>query len=322
MLMKQQILVDELRRILRGFALGKIKKIAPALTSGNISYLIETDTKRYFLRLCPKGPRFRQREEIAAELELIDYLRANKFPALPAVKNKKREAIISWRGHFGYLREFIGAREKASPNVSEVKKIGEVLGRLHSLTENFRTKNRRLHVFDLPATKKLFKNKKWKILASDFKNKEKFVARFEKEINSLRFPRELPAGMIHEDLGRRHALWRGGEVAAIIDFDRSYFGPLIFDLGQSCRGWCFVHDWSHWSNENFKALISGYEDRRKLTKIEKECLSDAIKFGILERALSFCLRFIDVTHDGEDEQFALDCVFRQLDLLPKKTLFP
>ncbi|MBU2263161.1 hypothetical protein KJ750_00675, partial [Patescibacteria group bacterium] len=86
--------------------------------------------------------------------------------------------------------------------------------------------------------------------------------------------------------------------------DRSYYGKLIFDLGQACRGWCFVSDWKKWSNKNFRALIKGYEKERKLSSLEKKHLIDAIKFGILERGLAFALRYILVTKDSEDEKYA------------------
>jgi Ser/Thr protein kinase RdoA (MazF antagonist) len=118
--------------------------------------------------------------------------------------------------------------------------------------------------------------------------------------------------MLHEDLGKRHVLWSGGKVAQIVDFDRSYFGPLVFDLGQACRGWCFSNDWKNWSNKKFGALIRGYEKSRKLNTGEKAVLVNAIRFAILERALAFCLRYIYVTHDSKDIVFACDSLFRQI----------
>lgn len=315
MLTKQQIPLIELKRILRNYDLGKIKKITTFPTSGNISYLIEARGKKYFLRLCPKNIRFRSREEIAVEIELLDYLRGHRFPVQPALKNKTGKALIAWAGHFGYLRGFVSGRAKLNPTVKEVEKVGECLGQLHALMKKFRTKNRRPHIFDLAATRKVFQKNKNKILNSGFKQKKEFVEKFEKEISALAFPKKLPTAMIHEDLGRRHVILRGGKIASIIDFDRSYFGQLVLDLGQACRGWCFINDWQSWSKRNFKALIAGYERRRRLTILEKKHLVGAIKFAILERALSFCLRFIEVTNDKNDEQFALDSVFRQLNLI-------
>jgi len=66
-----------------------------------------------------------------------------------------------------------------------------------------------------------------------------FVIKFEKEISNLSFPKELPQGMIHEDLGKRHVLWQNNKISGILDFDRCYYGKLILDLGQAVRGWCF-----------------------------------------------------------------------------------
>jgi len=316
MLTQQQISSEELSDILAQFDLGEIKNIEPLPTSGNIAYVVRAASRSYFLRLCPPdGPRWRSRQEIEAELELINYLYVHDFPALAAVKNKSGRELISRGRSFGYLREFIEAEEKLNPSVEEVAKFGEILGWFHSLTENYQTKNRREHTFDLAATKQSWAASRAKILASDFEDKEKFVAQFEQAINLLNFPDALPRGMIHEDLGKRHVLWRGSGIVAVVDFDRSYFGQLVLDLGQAARGWCFTGNWRQWSQANFEALVGGYEKKRPLTALEKQVLSSAIRFGILERALSFCLRFIEVTQDGEDAEFAREGVFKQLELI-------
>lgn len=304
MLTKQKFPKSILKKILSGFNLGKIKKIKSLATSGNITYIIKTNRNNYLLRLCPTGQRWRSKKEIAAEIELLDYLKRKKFPVTVPLKNKKGEKIIFWGKHYGYIREFASVKAKLKPSTAEIKKFGELIGQFHNVVENFKTRNKRQHIFDLIETQKYFNRKKNEILKSDFKNKKEFVARFRKEIFSLNFPKGLAKGTIHEDLGKRHVLWQNGKIAAIVDFDRSYFGFLILDLGEAVRGWCFVDNWRKWSDKNFKALIDGYQEKRKLTRIEKKYLVDAIKFGILERVLSFCLRFIKVTRDPEDEKFA------------------
>ncbi len=303
MLTKQTLPAEILTKILDQFVLGRISKTAPSVTSGNISYVIKTTGKTYFLRLCPTGPRWRSRQEIAAEIELLDYLKQTGFPVIPPLPDKRGQKIISWGNHYGYLREFSPAKEKSNPSLAEVKKFGEVIGRLHSLTVSFRTKNKR-HLFNLAETQKYFNQKRCKILKSNFKDKKQFVTRYQQEIFSLDFPQNLPRGTIHEDLGRRHVLWQESEIAAIVDFDRSYYGFLILDLGEALRGWCFDKNWRKWSNKNFTALISGYQKKRLLTALEKKHLIDAIKFEILERALAFCLRFIEDTEDSADESYA------------------
>ncbi len=305
MLIKQKLPPAILKNLLKRFNLGIIKKIEPLATSGNISYIVYTNKKNYLLRLSPMGFRWRSMQEIDAELEIINYLLKKKFPVPKPITTQNGEQIISYKNHFGYLREFINARPKLNPTSDEVKQFGELLGQFHNLVKNYKTKHIRKHVWDLEETKKNFEQDKKMISKSNFGQKENFIKSFEKEIFSLNFPDGLSSGTIHEDLGKRHVLWHKNKIVGIIDFDRSYYGKLILDLGEACRGWCFVNNWNEWSNKNLYALINGYQNKKKLTNLEKKYLVDAIKFGILERSLSFCLRFIQVTGDTEDEKYAV-----------------
>jgi Ser/Thr protein kinase RdoA (MazF antagonist) len=305
MLTKQKMPVSTVRKILDNFSLNEIESIKSLATSGNIAYTIKTKNKSYFLRLCPGGQRWRSKEEIAAELELIHHLLKHNFPAVRSITAKNGKSIIKWENHFGYLSEFIDAKSKLSPALKEVEEFGELLGRFHKLTENYKTKNKRIHIFDLEKTREYFRQARKTILKSGFKDKKIFVENLERGFSSLDFSEKLPSGTIHEDLGKRHILWKNGKIAAMIDFDRSYYGKLVFDLGQACRGWCFTDNWKKWSNGNFRALLKGYEKRRKLSALEKKYLPDAIKFGVLERALAFGVRFIRVTKDREDEKYAI-----------------
>lgn len=304
MLKKQKIPVKALGDILSNFDLGKIKKTEPFATSGNIAYIIKTNKGKYFLRLSPYGARWRSKKEILAEIELINYLFKNKFPVFRPMASKKGNLVISWRNHHGYIREFSGGESKMRPNLNDIKKFGRALGTLHNLIKNYRTRYKRNHIWDLKQTRKYFKEDKKIILKSRFRNKEEFVDKFRKNIYSINFPNNLPSGTIHEDLGKRHIIWKKGKIIGFIDFDRSYYGKLILDLGEACRGWCFVNNWKKWSNKNFNALIKGYEKERKLSSLEKKYLMNAIRFGILERGLAFALRYILVTKDLKDEKYA------------------
>lgn len=311
--MNKKINLAVIENILSKFDLGCVEEIKPFATSGNIAYKIKVGSNFYFLRLCPSGFRWRSKEDITAEIELLNYLWKNDFPVFAPLVKRSGEKIISWENHFGYLREFSDAREMLNLAISEILEFGKILGKFHRLIENFQTKNLRANIFDLRATQENFKEDKKEILSSDFKSKEIFIEKFEKEIFSLNFPDSLPQGSIHEDLGKRHVLWDNNKrIAGIIDFDRFYYGKIVLDLGQACRGWCFINDWVGWSNENFLTLVKGYLQERKLADLEKQYLTDSIKFGILERALSFCLRYIWDTHNEKDREFAMQSVFGQI----------
>ncbi len=305
MLTEQKLPLKVLKKLLEKFDLDTIKEIKPIPTSGNITYIINTVKNNYLLRLSILGLRWRSKQEISAELEIINYLSTKRFPVQRPIITRNGEQIISWRNHFGYLRKFVTAKPKLNPTVKEIKQFGELLGEFHNLIKNYKTKHKRKHIWNLEEIKNNFKYVKEIISKNDFAQKANFIGRFENEISSLSFPNNLPSGMIHEDLGKRHILWQKNKIVEIIDFDRSYYGKLILDLGQACRGWCFTNNWKNWSNKNFQVLINGYQNKRKLTNQEKKYIVDAIKFGILERSLSFCLRFIQITNDSKDWKYAL-----------------
>lgn len=317
MLTKQSLPKKIIEDILTRYNLGVIKKIEPLATSGNISYIILTDTGKYFLRISPDGERWRSRNEIKAELELIDYLSKKGVPVINAELQENGEMIIELDNKFGYLRKYNKATEILDPNLEHFKEFGKILGKYHKTIEGYKTKSSREHIWDLEETKRNFKQDKEIILKSSFSQKEKFIKRFEEEISLLDFPENLPHGTIHEDLGKRHILWHEDKIIGIIDFDRCYFGKLVLDLGQVCRGWCFIEDWTKWSNKNFQFLIKHYQSERKLNNLEKKYLVDAIKFAVLERGLSFCLRFIQVTQDPEDGEYAMHSINRLLKMIEK-----
>lgn len=301
--------------LLDNFDVGKIKRIKSIPTSGNSSYRIETTKDNYFLRLCPEDrPQWRSKSELEAEIELLAHLKKNNFPVAEAIPDKDGKKIISLENQHGYLRKFTEGKGKSNPTRKEIKMFGEVLGAFHLLVENYKTAHKRKQVWDLDHTRHYFEEDKETILKSNLKNKKEFVRRVERELAALHFPRNLPSGTMHEDLGKRHVIWHQNRIAAMIDFDRSYYGKLILDIGQAARGWCFKNNWAVWSDENFKALLEGYESKRKLTALEKKYLREAIIFAILERSISFALRYAK-THNPEDEEFAWHSVAKLIPMI-------
>ncbi|MCX6743876.1 MAG: phosphotransferase, partial [Candidatus Parcubacteria bacterium] len=238
----------EIINLLSQFEIGQIKSVELVPTSGNNSFLITTDLGQYFLRLCGERNRFRSKEEIEGELDLLDKLKASNFPVIDYLKTKTGERVISFENHNGYLRKYSeGEFVLGNPNEKQLFEVGKNLGKYHYVVADYKIEKRNNINFGLDKTKKFFAEHKEEILKSNFKDANKFVEVFEQEINNLNFSDKLPCGMLHEDLGKRHVIWKGEEILAVIDFDRTYFGPLILDLGQALRGWCFKDNWQTWS---------------------------------------------------------------------------
>lgn len=313
MITKQKISKQDLNKILSQYNLGEIFQTKILPTSGSTMVLVESKQGKFILRLAPKKqPMFRDREEILAEIELREHLYANGVPVPEVIGS-----AIKFNGQHGYLRKFVEGKAFLRPDLKEVEQAGAMLGKIHVTTKGYKTKNKRKHTWDLQKMREYFPGNKRLILKSKLKEKKKFVELFEQELCAIKFPPNLPQGMLHEDFGKRHVLWEENKIQAIIDFDRSYYGTLLLDLGQALRGWCFTKNWRTWDDKNFQTFLRGYERHRKLSVLEKKYLKDAVKFAILERAWSFALRFVKFG-DREDEKYAWNSVTIMLEQMNKK----
>ena len=178
-----------------------------------------------------------------------------------------------------------------------------MLGKIHNLTQDYKFNHKRKNwglketIIKLREVEELFSNDRY-LQKSNFIERLKFI------LNRLKFEEDLPKGAIHEDLGKRHVLFKNNEIKGLLDWDRSYSGPFILDLGQTIRGWCF-NNWEKLDKKKLKSLVEGYENKRKLTPLEKNSLLNAIKFAFIERAIAFVI-FAYNTNKKEHKEYAVN----------------
>jgi Ser/Thr protein kinase RdoA (MazF antagonist) len=149
MLQNPKISKNIIAKILKNYDLGPITKIEPLLTSGNITFIISANKEKFILRICPAGARWRSKQEIAGELEFIDYLLKNKWPAPIPVPQEDNSFIIAIDNKFGYLRHFDNGIACVNPNLKQIEQFGALIGKFHKLIEGYETKDKRKHIWDL-----------------------------------------------------------------------------------------------------------------------------------------------------------------------------
>jgi homoserine kinase type II len=79
----------------------------------------------------------------------------------------------------------------------------------------------------------------------------------------------LPSGLIHGDLFRDNALWREGELVALIDFESASAGVFAYDLMVCVHAWCYA---DAFELDRVQALLEGYTSLRALTRAEWSAL--------------------------------------------------
>lgn len=82
---------------------------------------------------------------------------------------------------------------------------------------------------------------------------------------------DLPRGLIHGDLFKDNVLWRGEEIAALIDFESASGGSFAYDLMVCVHAWCYAEAFRP---ELVSALLGGYSSVRPLTQHEARGLVD------------------------------------------------
>ena len=185
--------------------------------------------------------------------------------ALPA-------AAAQWGGKPCAVVGFVKGAANMRPNEGACAQLGGVVAGLHLAAAAFarRQPNPRGGAWRRRAAARLMPKQtaaRQELLAAALRQSANFAAA------------PLPAGACHCDLFRNNVLWRGGRVAAVIDF---YFGgeeALLFDLAVAACDWC-------WNGEDFcparlRALLAGYDERRRLTELEKRLFADALVVAAL-----------------------------------------
>jgi len=267
-------------------------------TSGNFSFLISTDKSEYILRLCGNELRYRTYEEISSEVKLLNYLLENKIP-VPKPIDFNKEFVISVENKNGILYKYILGKNNTNPGSYHCFKIGEILGKIHKLTMNREYPGRK--EWGLKTAKEKFEEIKDEIIDNEILEKFSLI------LNELTFPDDLPKGILHEDFGKKHVLFIKEEVSGIIDWDRSYYGPLILDLGQAIRGWC-TDNWKDINTKKVYSLIEGYESQRRLNETERTFLLNVVKFAFIERAISYYINYLN-NKNLEDKEFVLENIY-------------
>jgi homoserine kinase type II len=267
--------LDTVRRLAHAFGVDVARVEALSLGSVNSNFrLVARDGTTFFARLYEE----QGLDGARAELRLLDGLASKGVPvprALPSaggdipVHEGKPFAVFPWvEGEVLCL----GRLEPA-----HCREVGAALARVHAASAalpplgpgRFQPADMlaRLHTVERTSSRAdaLSAAAEVKALLVDY---------------SARREAGLPSGVVHGDLFRDNVLFRGGAIAALLDFESVSHGPFVYDLLVTMEAFCFR---DAFDLELAGALVRGYESVRPLEERERSAYR-------VEGALA-CLRF-------------------------------
>ncbi len=287
---KVQLTEQELLEAVEYFDLGKLIS-HELIKKGNINsnYLVISDKGKYIIRLYA----FKTKEEIISERELLLFLSKNNFPCpVPTkIEYEKENKIISC---FSYIE----GKQLKKVGDKEIKEIGKLLARLHSLTDDYKMKYER-EGEGLEVIKRYVKEKGEVILKSEFRKSSEFISFLNRELAKFRFPDSLPGGVAHADAKAENIIKNKDGGLSLIDFDNSYEDKFVIDIGSSIM-WLCLED-NNIMESKMNRFLEAYEEIRKITKQEREYLIEAVLFNCLKQAFKYayiCLPNLKFAEDN------------------------
>ncbi len=272
-----------LRQHLRPFQLGELIE-ARGVSGGAINtiYDVSTTRGRYILRILEDRTSTDSRFEDALLKHLAD--RSLPVPRMMEAGKLGRVIPITPRQQLSVF-QYLPGREMGVFEVrpDHARQVGEFLADLHLATRTFR--RRRRNRFDPSRIARILERCVAGIRESAQVRDLRILAL---ELVRHHVPAELPFGIVHGDLFVDNARFSRGRLVGVLDFEMASNGPYAYDLAVAIGDWGFLQD--RFVPENARALVSGYESRRRLEASERGHLYELCRFAATRFATT---RFYD-----------------------------
>jgi homoserine kinase type II len=279
-----QIGAETMASIIADFNVGELisaKGIAEGVSNSN--WMVETQardgkTSRFILTMYENRV---ETGDLPFFLGLLDHLAERGCPVPRTIHDSDNRPFRFHEGKALALIEFLPGVSVSNPTPAQAHAVGHALAQVHVAAANF--PGRRENSMGLAASRELLAACGEDGLASIDPALPGIVARNLPEVVDG-WPDSLPVSVIHADLFPDNVLMLGSEVSGLIDFYFACTDITAYDIAVTHAAWCFSDDGARFDPAISRALLSGYEEVRRLEPAEREALP------ILARGAS--LRFL------------------------------
>lgn len=266
---------NELEDFLQSYPLGKLIDYQ-GISDGieNTNYFVTTSDGEYVLTLF---------EGLGADdlpyfLNLVAFLSEHDVPCAHPLANSQQYYLATLKQKPAALVQRLPGKAVTEPTPIQCTALGDALGRLHTAGQSFeehRVNERGPHWWKQTVNR----------LASRLNDDD--IQLLDEELHyqaSFRL-HDLPRGVIHADLFRDNVLFVDNKLTGIIDFYYACDDVLLYDVAVTANDWCSQPDGSL-NEDKLKALLSAYDNQRKLTSIEQNMWAVLLRAAALRFWLS------------------------------------
>jgi len=236
----------------------------------NTKYLIHTSEGKFVIRLS-----IRSAKQLSFEVALLNHV---KFLQVPKLKSDRQGKFINFYRKIPYIvYQYIEGINPKKITSSLIKQLAKFQAHFHKLGFSFKKNiNREPYTYYLPPAK--IKKLEKKILKGtpEMYLKQYFTVR--DVILGIKFSHNLPKGPIHVDIKPENTLVKNNKLTGILDFDNSYIGSYLVDIGKTLTWYGVKEGRINWSF--IKVFLRQYNKIRPLKKIEKYDIDQTIKYAV------------------------------------------
>lgn len=261
-------LEDQISEVLSKYDLGEVIRVE-SLTQGyaNENLLVVTERQKVLYRICKQQPL----PLIEYEVRLMFALGEAKVKTAFPIADKQRVYIHSHGENHVMLYDFV-CGEEPELTTEVAHQMGIEVGKLSMipLTSQLEKKNA-VHIDHCHQLITEFADCQ-NPLPEVFDYFERQTHYLTSELDST-----LPRGVVHGDLFPNNTIFKNQKLQAIIDFEEACSDQLLFDVGMTINGFCFVDN--QLQPELLDAFLIGYNTMRKLSEAEWQALPIYMQWG-------------------------------------------
>ncbi len=267
---------DQLVAFLNDYSVGALVSYE-GISDGieNTNYFVTTEQGQFVLTL------FEQHDfgELTYFLDVMTFFYQQGIPSAHPAADKQGYYLKKLCGKPAALVMRLSGRGVNSvANIAQCRAIGDVLGKMHSVGQQFKSHRVTERGPD-------WRQQMAEMLLPHLDDESAELLRNELAFQARYIELDLPSGVTHSDLFRDNALFDGDELKGIIDFYYACDEYLLYDLAVAVNDWC-VDERGLMDTQRYEALINAYSQQRELSENELENFNLVLRAAALRFWLS------------------------------------
>ncbi len=282
-----KLTINEIKDFFSKYNLGKFlnyKEIKEGIE--NTNYFIQSEKGKFILTIYEKRV---EENDLPFFIGLMKNLFEKKYPSPEPIINRNGNYISEISGKKAAVVSFLNGESKKNLTADNCKEVGINTAKLHLITKGLVAK--RENKLSINSWKKIYN----KVKKDCSKIHPNLAEAIEKNLDQIekKWPKNLPAGIIHADLFPDNIFFKEEKLSGIIDFYFSCNDFYAFEIAICLNALCFEGKKENLSFNVTKAkkFIDGYSSIRKISEEEKKslkilCQGAAIRF-LLTRVFDY-----------------------------------